>query len=82
VAVSHALVVYWELEKLESSLNVPQGVWNRQILKVENVVNILNIVGVWTASESSKRTYILQKHPGLAMLSTAENGIDGKIADN
>jgi hypothetical protein len=62
------MVVYWELEKLESSLNVPRGVWNRQILKVQNVVNILNIVGVWMASESSKRSYILQKHPNVVIV--------------
>ena len=82
-ASSHAVVVYWPLEKLERSLNVPRGVWNRQTLKVANVVNILNIVGIWTASETSQRSYILRKHPGLAMLSTEESGIatpDGEIA--
>ncbi|KIM35111.1 hypothetical protein M413DRAFT_79735 [Hebeloma cylindrosporum] len=82
-AFSHALVVYWPLEKLERSLNVPRGVWNRQTPKVANVVDILNIVGIWTASETSQRTYILRKHPGLAMLSTEECGIampDGDMA--
>jgi len=76
------VVVYWPLEELECSLNVPRGVWNRQTLKVANVVNILNIVGIWTASETSQRSYILRKHPGLAMLSTEESGIpteDGEI---
>ena len=74
-ASSHAMVVYWPLENLESSLNVPRGIWNRQTPKVENVVNILNIVGIWTASESSKCSYVLRKHPGLAMLSMEEAGI-------
>jgi hypothetical protein len=77
---SHAVVVYWPLEELQCSLNVPRGVWNRQTLKVANVVNILNIVGIWTASETSKHSYILRKHPGLAMLSTEESGVaDGEI---
>lgn len=79
---SQAVVVYWPLEKVECSLNFPRGVWNRQILKVANVVNILNIVGIWTASETSQCSYILRKHPGLAMLSTEECGIatqDGEI---
>jgi hypothetical protein len=77
-----AVVVYWPLEGLECSLNVPRGVWNRQTPKVMNVVDILNIVGIWTASETSQRSYILRKHPGLAMLSTEESGIatqDGEI---
>jgi hypothetical protein len=81
-ASSHAVVVYWPLEGLESSLNVPRGVWNRQTPKVADVVNILNIVGIWTASETSQRSYILRKHPGLAMLSTEESGIvtqDGEL---
>ena len=46
------------------------------------MVDILNIVGIWTASETSERSYILRKHPGLAMLSTEESGImtqDGEI---
>jgi len=51
---------------------------------VANVVDILNIVGIWTApSETSGRTYILRKHPGLAMLSKEEAGIsapDGEMA--
>ncbi|KIM39633.1 hypothetical protein M413DRAFT_29330 [Hebeloma cylindrosporum] len=80
---THALVVYWPLEKLERSLGVPRGVWNRQTLKVADVAAILNIVGIWTASETSGRTYILRKHPGLAMLSKEECGIttlDGEMA--
>jgi len=79
---SHAVVVYWLLEGLESSLNVPRGVWNRQTRKVANVIDILNIVGIWTASETSQRCYILRKHPGLSILSTEESGIatpDGEI---
>jgi len=83
-ASSHALVVYWKLERLERLLNVPRGVWNRHTPMVANVVDILNIVGIWTApSETSGRTYILRKHPGLAMLSKEEAGIsapDGEMA--
>lgn len=81
-ASSQAVVVYWPLEKVERSLNFIRGVWNRQFLKAANVVNILNIVGIWTASETSQCSYILRKHPGLAMLSTEESGIviqDGEI---
>jgi len=50
---------------------------------VANVVDILNIVGIWTAQETSGRTYILRKHPGLAMLSKEECGIpapDGEMS--
>ena len=79
---THAVVVYRPLEGLEHSLNVPRGYWNRITPKVANVVDILNIVGIWTASETSERSYILRKHPGLAMLSTEESGImaqDGEM---
>jgi hypothetical protein len=35
---------------------------------------------VWTASETSKHSYILRKHPDIAMLSTEESGVaDGEI---
>ena len=75
MASSHELVVYWKLEKLERILNIPRGVWNRHTPMVANVVDILNIVGIWTVPETSGHTYILRKHPGLAMLSKEESGI-------
>jgi len=68
------LVVYWPLEQVEHTLNFPRGVWNTKTPKVANVCDILSIVGIWT-SETSKRTYILRKHPGLALLSMEESGL-------
>jgi len=59
MASSHALVVYWKLERLEHLLNVPQGVWNWHTPMVANIVDILNIIRIWTAPETSGRTYIL-----------------------
>lgn len=69
------------LEQLELCLNFPRGEWNTASVRVANVVEILGLVGIW-AAETSKKIYVLRKHPGLAMLNTEECGIDvGKDAD-
>ena len=68
------MVVYWPLEQVECPLNFPRGIWNTKTPKVANVVDILSVVGIWT-SGISKKTYILQKHPALAMLSMEESGL-------
>ncbi|KIM36905.1 hypothetical protein M413DRAFT_77629 [Hebeloma cylindrosporum] len=72
---SHGLVVYRPLQKLEVVLNFPRGNWDTTNISVTDITNILNIVGIWDAPTSGK-TYILRKHPGLAMLSVEESGID------
>lgn len=78
---SYSVVTYMPLEQLELCLNFPRGEWNAGSVRVADVVDILGLVGIW-AAETSKKIYILRKHPGLAMLNTEECGIDtGKETD-
>lgn len=71
---NHLLVIYTPLGQLERILNIPRGQWSTN-LAVINTADILDIVGIWVA-ETSKKVYILRKHPGLAMLSAEECGIE------
>ncbi|KAF8972589.1 hypothetical protein BDZ97DRAFT_1752476 [Flammula alnicola] len=72
---TYTLVAYTPLEQLELVLNFPRGEWNTNVVKVANIVDITSIIAIWEA-ETSKKIYILRKHPGLAMLHTEECGIE------
>ena len=55
-------------------LNMWRGTWAQDIL-VLPVKNITDKIGVWEMSNAANAlayVWILQKHPGLAMLSTSE----------
>ncbi|KAF8878329.1 hypothetical protein BD779DRAFT_1447804 [Infundibulicybe gibba] len=66
------VVVYHSLGSVKSTLGCITGIWLPQI-SVLPVRKIINIVGVWTGP-TTKRVYILRKHPGLQYLNTEECG--------
>jgi len=66
------LVVCRCVTNMVKVLNMWRGTWAQDIL-VLPVKNITDKIGIWEMSNAANAyVWILQKHPGLAMLSTAE----------
>ena len=66
------LVVYRSLTNQMKVLNMWRGTWAQDIC-VLPVKNITDKIGIWKMPDSANAyVWILQKHPGLAMLSAAE----------
>jgi len=68
------LVVYHAITNQMKVLNMWRGTWAQDIC-VLPVKNITDKIGIWKmphADRDNAYVWILQKHPGLAMLSAAE----------
>ncbi|KAH6913248.1 hypothetical protein BKA70DRAFT_1096293 [Coprinopsis sp. MPI-PUGE-AT-0042] len=77
---THFYVVYHPLIERDEIFNLyPRGHWD-SALHALNVVWLRDIVGTWKLKGSlgSPRTYILRKHPGLALLTPEELGLPEK----
>lgn len=75
------LVVCRLLINTECVLGVWRGDWSPYI-SVLPVKNITDKVGIWHKMDPKSKIWILRKHPGLAMLSTAETGEEEIDGDN
>jgi hypothetical protein len=66
------LVVYRHITNQVKVLNMWRGTWSQDI-GVLAVKNITDKIGIWEMPDATNAyVWILQKHPGLTMLSAAE----------
>jgi hypothetical protein len=66
------LVVYHRMTNQAKVLNMWRGTWSQDIC-VLPVKNIIDKIGIWKMPHAANAyVWILQKHPGLGMLSDAE----------
>lgn len=75
------LVVYRRMTNQVKVLNMWRGTWAQDIC-VLPVKNITDKIGIWEMPcSANSHVWILQKHPGLAMLSDAETEQRGESED-
>ena len=77
------LVVYRCMTNQAKVLNMWRGTWSQDIC-VLPVKNITDKIGIWEMPYANAYVWILQKHPGLAMLSAAETeqGEENEVINN
>jgi hypothetical protein len=76
-------VVYRRMTNQVKVLNMWRGTWSQDI-SVLPVKNITDKIGIWEmphAANAYVSSWILQKHPGLGMLSAAESEQLGEIGN-
>ena len=67
------LVVYRPLTNQTKVLNMWRGTWAQDTICVLPVSNIADKIGIWKMPHGAEAyIWILQKHPGLAMLNAEE----------
>jgi len=65
--------IYKPLVKVRQTLNCLEGQWQEGTMLALNASDIISLVGIWGGNNS---VWILRKHPGLAMLTPEECGIE------
>jgi hypothetical protein len=65
------LVVYHNLTSQKNVLGHWTGIWSQDI-SVLPVKNITGKIGIWDRPRNGPYSWMIRKHPGLAMLSAAE----------
>ncbi|KAF8809876.1 hypothetical protein BYT27DRAFT_7077462 [Phlegmacium glaucopus] len=66
-------VIYKPLVNVKRILNCLEGQWQEGTMLALNANDIISLVGIWAGKNS---VWILRKHPGLAMLTPEECGIE------
>jgi hypothetical protein len=59
-----------------------RGKWDRNTVHAVEISAIVDIVGIWEPENESKVTYILRKHPAVALLSPGELGRNSEAGGN
>src|SRR3954462_153678 len=80
--VQTGLVLFHELADVKQTLGQIRGKWDRKTIHVTKISAIVDIVGIWEPENESRNTYILRKHPAIALLSTEELGMNSEVDGN